>query len=234
MGNITLKATKLPVTYLELSDMNSDVFSFLEQEMKMSRAKDFEKRYIAIEFGFDLENCMISEVIATVQRCKDEIENFGSFFAGIKTINKDTHDMIVSAGYPAFIDTNETANKVSNGKKSQEMSMNANGLMTKVIKTNVRGGQSIIEENYNLVIEGSINNGAEVISGGSIVILGSLNGKAMAGFKDHNSYIIAQDFNPELISINGIFDNDGLGEYRDKPIFVNLNSKEECLIYKKI
>jgi septum site-determining protein MinC len=75
---------------------------------------------------------------------------------------------------------------------------------TKVVKQNVRSGQQIYAKNADLVIFGAVGNGAEVIADGSIHIYGALRGKAMAGAAgDHNSVIIANSLEAELVSISG-------------------------------
>ena len=51
---------------------------------------------------------------------------------------------------------------------------------TRLIHANLRSGQKI-ESEHSLVIVGDVNSGAEVISGGDVVILGTLRGVAHAG-----------------------------------------------------
>lgn len=75
---------------------------------------------------------------------------------------------------------------------------------TEIIKSHVRGGQSIISEG-NVLIIGDVKHGAEVIAGGSITVYGKLQGRALAGNKEKESYILATHFEPELVSVDGIY-----------------------------
>lgn len=75
---------------------------------------------------------------------------------------------------------------------------------TKVIKQNVRSGQQIYAKNSDLIVFGTVGNGAEVIADGSIHIYGKLRGKAMAGAAGNShSVIITQSLDAELVSIAG-------------------------------
>lgn len=75
---------------------------------------------------------------------------------------------------------------------------------TKIVKQTIRSGQQIYGKNSDLIIFGSVSNGAEAIADGSIHIYGSLRGKAMAGASgDTNSVIIANTMDAELVSIAG-------------------------------
>ncbi|MCR2045004.1 septum site-determining protein MinC [Anaerosalibacter massiliensis] len=62
--------------------------------------------------------------------------------------------------------------------------------MTKFVKTTLRSGQSI-EYKGNVVIFGDVNPGSIVISGGNIVVLGSLRGVAHAGCSGNKNAIVA-------------------------------------------
>ncbi|WP_394392676.1 septum site-determining protein MinC [Shewanella woodyi] len=75
---------------------------------------------------------------------------------------------------------------------------------SKIVKQNVRSGQQIYAKNADLVILGTVGNGAEVIADGSIHIYGNLRGKAMAGASgDKHAIIIARALEAELVSIAG-------------------------------
>ncbi|GLQ90057.1 septum site-determining protein MinC [Dyella flagellata] len=68
----------------------------------------------------------------------------------------------------------------------------------------VRSGQQVYARDRDLVVVGTIANGAEVISDGSIHIYGSLKGRAMAGAQgDAKARIFISDFRAELVAIAG-------------------------------
>ncbi|HKM35161.1 MAG TPA: septum site-determining protein MinC [Lachnospiraceae bacterium] len=71
-------------------------------------------------------------------------------------------------------------------------------------KGNLRSGQ-ILESKTSVTIIGDVNPGAKVISGGNIVILGSLKGNAHAGaFGNSNCFIIALDMIPIQLQIGDL------------------------------
>lgn len=68
----------------------------------------------------------------------------------------------------------------------------------------VRSGQQVYARDRDLVVVGTVANGAEVIADGSIHIYGSLKGRAMAGAQgDTKARIFISDFRAELIAIAG-------------------------------
>ncbi|MBW2709247.1 MAG: septum site-determining protein MinC [Deltaproteobacteria bacterium] len=67
----------------------------------------------------------------------------------------------------------------------------------------VRSGQKVTARKH-LTIMGDVNPGAEVVAGGDILVMGSLKGKAAAGYPDDGKKIIlALDFQPEQLQIGG-------------------------------
>lgn len=73
-----------------------------------------------------------------------------------------------------------------------------------IVRQNVRSGQQIYAKNANLVVIGSVGNGAEVIADGSIHIYGKLRGRALAGAAGNKgSAIFCQSLEAELVSIAG-------------------------------
>lgn len=68
----------------------------------------------------------------------------------------------------------------------------------------VRSGQQIYARDRDLVLTGTVANGAEVIADGSIHIYGTLRGRALAGAQgDEDARIFCTDFRPELVSLAG-------------------------------
>lgn len=74
------------------------------------------------------------------------------------------------------------------------------------IDTPVRSGQQIYAKDSDLVILGTVSNGAEVIADGSVHIYGTLRGRAIAGAKgDTKARIFCHNLQPELIAICGTY-----------------------------
>jgi septum site-determining protein MinC len=68
----------------------------------------------------------------------------------------------------------------------------------------VRSGQQVYARDRDLVVVGTIANGAEIIADGSIHVYGSLKGRAMAGAQgDTKARIFIADFRAELVAIAG-------------------------------
>lgn len=75
---------------------------------------------------------------------------------------------------------------------------------TDFYKGNLRSGQ-ILESRTSVTVIGDVNPGAKIISGGNIVIFGSLKGNAHAGaFGNCNCFIIALDMNPIQLQIGDL------------------------------
>lgn len=71
----------------------------------------------------------------------------------------------------------------------------------------VRSGQSIVFEDGDIIVVGSVSSGAELIAGGSIHVYGSLRGRAIAGIRTGGSArIFCRKLMAELIAIDGIYD----------------------------
>lgn len=70
----------------------------------------------------------------------------------------------------------------------------------------LRSGQFEKHLLTDVIVEGAINSGAELFVGGNITVLGAVRGRIHAGAAgDRGARIISNNFNPELVSIAGIF-----------------------------
>lgn len=85
--------------------------------------------------------------------------------------------------------------------------------LTMVIDQSVRAGQRIWAEGADLIVNGTVNAGAEVIADGHVHIYGALRGRAIAGGSDNvDARVFALNFDPELVSIAGYYAvREGLG-----------------------
>ena len=98
---------------------------------------------------------------------------------------------------------------------------------TRIYRGKIHSGQKIYAEGSDLIVIGDVGNGAEVLADGSIHVYGKLFGKALAGIKDDSGAMIFCDcFDPELVSINGIYIlSDRIADaQRMKRVAVSLNS----------
>lgn len=71
----------------------------------------------------------------------------------------------------------------------------------KLIKGNVRSGQSI-SFSGNIILIGDVNPGGQIYASGSIIILGALRGIAHAGAEgNETAFVLAYDFKPHQVRI---------------------------------
>tara|TARA_Y100001960_G_scaffold334141_1_gene445719 strand:- start:7514 stop:8269 length:756 start_codon:yes stop_codon:yes gene_type:complete len=76
----------------------------------------------------------------------------------------------------------------------------------KIYEGIVRGGEKLYAKGESLLIIGSVKPNAEVIADGNIIVLGKLEGKAIAGGSDKiDAFVIAKEMKPSLLSIAGNF-----------------------------
>ena len=70
----------------------------------------------------------------------------------------------------------------------------------------VRSGQSIVFQDGDVSVLGSVASGAEVVAGGSIHIYGTLRGRAMAGHMGNpRARIFCRKIEAELLAIDGYY-----------------------------
>ena len=108
----------------------------------------------------------------------------------------------------------------------------ANEVKTQIFKGRVRSGQQIYAKECDLVVNGDVGAGAEVIADGNIHIYGALRGRALAGaMGDQSASVFCQLLAPELVSIAGVYKlSDALpAEYIGKSSIVSLQNEQLVL-----
>lgn len=108
------------------------------------------------------------------------------------------------------------------------MSMNAN--TGQFFKGNLRSGQ-VMEFETSIVILGDVNAGAQVISTGNVVVLGSLNGSVYAGAAGkENAFVAALKMNPVQIRISDVMARSS-DEDKDVPLEPQIAYLQDDAIY---
>ena len=105
-------------------------------------------------------------------------------------------------------------------------------LKTKIYTGRVRSGQQIYAKEGDLVINGDVGAGAEVIADGNIHIYGALRGKALAGaMGEKSASIFCQLLSPELVSIAGVYklSDDLSADFAGKSCIVSLQDEQIVL-----
>lgn len=82
------------------------------------------------------------------------------------------------------------------------------GHPTVLVAEPVRTGQQVYAENADLIVIGTVSEGAELIADGNIHIYASMRGRALAGAKGRrDARIFIHSMQAELVSIAGIYRN---------------------------
>ncbi len=186
----------------------------------------------------------------------DQIESQSNFFRGAKlTLDVGYHilhaielsalrdkladQQVILTGLISFSPTTDaTAHLFGLATKLPEIKIerNIHSISTQVsgenailIQRTMRSGFKVNHEGH-VVIIGDINPGAEVISGGSIVVWGRLLGQVSAGAGgDELAMVCALDFSPSLLRINEITFSNTNKKKRGKPQLAMLINNEIIL-----
>ncbi|MFM2481111.1 septum site-determining protein MinC [Celerinatantimonas sp. YJH-8] len=102
------------------------------------------------------------------------------------------------------------------------------GKPAKIVRGQVRSGQQVYAKDSDLVIIGSVSNGAEIIADGSIHVYGALRGRAIAGASgQEKSAIFCQSLQAELVSIAGQYQiSDGLQSMWQQACSIELDAQQ--------
>lgn len=69
----------------------------------------------------------------------------------------------------------------------------------------VRSGQSIVFDEGDIVVVGSVASGAEVIAGGNVHVYGPLRGRALAGLKLADARIFCRRLEAEMVGVGTLY-----------------------------
>jgi septum site-determining protein MinC len=69
----------------------------------------------------------------------------------------------------------------------------------------VRSGESLVFEEGDVIVVGSVASGAEVIAGGSVHVYGVLRGRAIAGLRVTGSRIFCRRMEAEMVGVDTLF-----------------------------
>jgi len=240
-ASIEFKGSSFTLTVLhfktsKLIDIRTDL------EKKVNQAPDF---FYLVPVVVSIEQL---EGNVDYQAIKNIIEEFNFTFVGFTgSIAKEQRKLIRELGF-SFVNTAKA--NVSQKPVIEEpeivvkepivvaekpieaaVEAEANSYSDKVHRGQIRSGQQVYAKDQNLVIIGSVSAGAEVIADGSIHVYGSLRGKAIAGAKGHHrAQIYCQDFEAEMVSINGNYMlSESMEKYWGDPIYIQLTDSELTL-----
>lgn len=96
----------------------------------------------------------------------------------------------------------------------------------------LRTGQSLVEEHGDVILNATMNSGAEIISSGNIYIYGTARGRIIAGASGQpDARIFCSSLEAELVSIAGTYcvADDIPKEYLKKSVQIHLNQQHELV-----
>ena len=226
---MTLKSSNFTLLVLNLE---SESMTTLAEELhkKSITAPDFFKNAPVV---VNIENRALNIDYANM---KQSINDQGFILVGISGDLSGEQKELISAQHIAILrsslrQSNKLASAIPAAAEQFDLPV-ANEFKTKIHSGRVRSGQQIYAKETDLVIQGDVGAGAEVIADGNIHIYGRLSGKALAGARgDKSACIFCQALKPELLSIAGIYklSDDLANDYVTKSCKVSLNNEQIVL-----
>ncbi len=121
---------------------------------------------------------------------------------GVCNASEDLLAEAKAAGLAPMSNVSPSDNKTEPSSKTNEF---ATTNTTKIITDPVRSGQQIYSKG-DLIVTGSVSNGAELLAHGHIHVYGTLRGRALAGISGNNqARIFCRDMDAEMVSIGGLY-----------------------------
>lgn len=200
----------------------------------------------------EIKNLNFEEVYSVYSKAAEIYKENGMFVLGVKDCKKSHKELFQEKGVLVFLDIHGTSaniplSKTNENEKNEETTsekiVEVEKVIEKIIYQSdvppmiyegvVRGGQQIYAEGRDLIIFGHVKTGAEVAAGKNLIVMGSAEGRLIAGIDDKNSIIVANKFKASLVSIHGNFliieeDNEHLG----KTVKIKLNDGQ--IIYQEM
>jgi len=230
-----LKAGLHPLTVLTL--LNSTLTVLQEQlENKIQQApKFFENAPIVIDLGkLQTQADRIDFVAIRAILTKNQL-----IPVGVKNGNPQQHATAVAAGFAILQEGVKkpkppAATSHQTGHQTATTAANV-ATAAKIVTEQVRSGQQVYAKGCDLIVLGSVNQGAELLADGHIHVYGILRGRALAGINGNkNAHIFCRSLEAELVSIAGQFK---LSEEIEKiawRLFVDISLTNGQLAFKRL
>jgi septum site-determining protein MinC len=196
---LEFKSSQLSSTVVKVHDTDmGSVAALLEK--KLAKAGRFLKgAAIIIEPSCLLNVSQLTQLLALLRQ-------YEMIPVAIRTIDEYLIEYAQRAGLVVVKSLIEEKNKPNIIEENTLANIQANILTTAKKVTNIRSGQLEKHMLGDFLVTGNVNSGSELYAGGHITILGSARGRIHAGAAgNREARIISRDFNPELVSISGVF-----------------------------
>jgi len=205
--DVEIKGSLFPLSILQLEDADLSALS-AQLEKKLTHSKDFFYRAPLV---INIEKTQ--GALFDFAQLKQILETHHFICVGVSNASAEQTDAAKEAGLAILKQPRASAEK---GKSklldSEEIPAPTSDATTpiklaaKIVRQNVRSGQQIYAKDADLIVIGSVGNGAEVIADGNIHIYGQLRGRAIAGASGSEDAIIyCQKLEAELVSIAGSY-----------------------------
>ena len=208
-----LKGSSFTFSILQL--FNSDIQQALNYlQDKVRQAPNFFKfaplviniEHVADEVDYNKLRDGIERLqmrVVGVAGWRDENDKARIFAAGLAALQVGTSAKGSAAKSADVSTSSATTNNVKPVEKTRKDEAH---LPAMVVRTPVRSGQQIYAKNRDLVVLGSVSNGAEIISDGSVHVYGTLRGRVIAGVSGHpDAQVVCHNLQAELCSIAGSY-----------------------------
>ncbi|MFT4693463.1 MAG: septum site-determining protein MinC [Francisella sp.] len=184
-GNYTISAISINVTEF------TQIESLLNSKVAQSKSF-FQNTPFAIDVrDVDQEEKCTLKFLENVIAC---FKASGMVPVGFVVNNQELKTRLAKAGY----------NILKSGKAKEAVADEAKHTFAKIITTPVRTGQSITARDSDVIVTANVNNGAEIIADGSVIVYGRIGGRVLAGSSGNkDARIICKDLKAELVSIAG-------------------------------
>lgn len=166
----------------------------------------------------EIKNLEFEEIYNVYRKAEEIFKANDVFVLGIKDCKKGHKEDFNKRGVLVFIDahgssasnlplakepTQEVIVETKTVEKIVEKIIYESSVQPMIYEGVVRGGQQVYAEGRDLIILGHVKTGAEVVAGRNLIILGSAEGRLVAGVDSAESFIVAGKFKPSLVSIHG-------------------------------
>ena len=203
--NMTLKSLNFSLLVVNIESENLSLLSEELNKKRMTAPAFFENAPIVVNVenaALELDFCEIKKIV--------NLQHF--ILAGVSGVKSESQKELLSLHNIALLRTSKRFTKKTSSPPVQQdiepsvVAYSNDEVKTKIHTGRVRSGQQIYATECDLVINGDVAAGAEVIADGSIHIYGTLRGKALAGaMGNKNVSIFCQVLQPELVSVAGVY-----------------------------
>ena len=167
--------------------------------------------YVGESYYINFDNVKEStpdDILDFYKSASDFMVSKGIIPAGIRNCKPKDKKYFNDSGIAVYIENPQEAKKtirkdVQSNESSEMLSKSISNSKTVIFRGLLRGGNQLKNENGDIVIIGSVNMGAEVYASGNIIVIGSAEGKLIAGVNDPEAFIYAKLFKTTIVSING-------------------------------